>query len=649
MFPIKVNNFNSFVSLIWNLFLVYICFFLCRIIFLWENYSFFAEDISGGALWLMLKGGLRFDTTAILYTNCLYILLMVLPFHYKEKKPYQNIAKWIFVVTNGIALIANLADSVYFQYTNRRSTATVFQEFSNENNLGTIIGKELVSHWYLVLAAIVLITILIKGYRRSKVALKRGQFVSYYIVQSILFLLTIPLCIAGMRGGFTTATRPITISNANQYVSHPIETAIVLNTPFSIYRTLDKEVFVVPAYFTDREEMTSYFSPIHLPADSTEFKPMNVVIFIMESFGKEYFGAFNHELKGADYGYTPFLDSLIEKSMVFEQSFANGRKSIDAMPSILSGIPMFVEPFFVTPASLNDVSSIGGELKKKGYYTAFFHGAENGSMGFQAYARTSGYDHYFGRTEYHNDKDFDGTWAIWDEPFFQFYADEISKMKEPFAVGLFSATSHHPFRIPKGMEKEFPEGTMPIHKCIRYTDNGLRNFFNKASKEPWYNNTLFVIVADHTNKGDTPEYMTDAGRFKIPIIFFQPNSETLKGKRAGISQQIDIMPTVLNYLGYDQPYISFGCDLLNTPEEDTFAVNYNGLYQYYKGKYMLQFDGKKSVALYDYVSDVMLKNNLLGTLPVQEKMENELKSIIQQYMERMNGNRLIYSREKVNQ
>lgn len=642
------SHIGSFTSMLWNLSLVLICFTVCRVIFLLENYSFFADDLSKELILSMFKGGFRFDLTAILYTNCLYIALIVFPIHYKETIIYQRVAKWLFVITNSIAIITNLMDTVYFQYTNRRTTATIFHEFSNDNNIDGIIGKELVSHWYLTLAAIIFIFALIGLYRQPKVR-RITKYIPYYITQVVLFFLTIPLCIAGMRGGFTTAVRPITISNANQYVNHPIETAVVLNTPFSIYRTWDKKVFVIPNYFEDRTEMERLFNPVHQPADSVAFKPMNVVVLIMESFGKEYFGTFNQDIKGPDYGYTPFLDSLIEKSMVFEKSFANGRKSIDAMPSVLSGIPMFIEPFFLTPASLNNVSSIGGELKKKGYYTAFFHGAENGSMGFQAYARTAGYNHYFGRTEYNNDADYDGTWAIWDEKFLSFYADEISKMKEPFAVGLFSATSHHPFVIPKEYKDRFPEGTMPIHKCIRYTDNALREFFNKASKESWYKNTIFVIVADHTNKGDTPEYMTDAGRFEVPIIFFQPEDSTLRGRRRGISQQIDIMPTVLNYMGYDEPYIAFGCDLLNTPEDQTYAVNYfNGNYQFFKGEYMLQFDGKKSIAFYNYIKDRLLKNNLLNTLPVQNDMESELKSIIQQYMERMNQNRLVYSDERVN-
>ena len=281
-----------------------------------------------------------------------------------------------------------------------------------------------------------------------------------------------------MRGGMTRQTRPITISNANQYVDRPIETGIVLNTPFSMFRTIGKKPFVVPEYYTDREEMLKAFNPVCVPSDSTVFKPKNVVVMILESFGKEYIGALNPTLEGGKYkGYTPFLDSLIQKSMYFEYSFANGRASIDGMPSSLSSIPMFVEAFFLTPASLNSLTSVAGELRKKGYYTAFFHGAANGSMGFQAFSRAAGYQDYFGRTEFGNDEFFDGNWAIWDEEFLQFYAEKMSEFKEPFSTGIFTASSHHPFNIPERYRSVYPESSLPIHKCIRYSDHALQRFF----------------------------------------------------------------------------------------------------------------------------------------------------------------------------
>ncbi len=632
---------SASIALFFNLLLIYISFTMCRLIFLWVNHSYFT-DLTWNHFKEMYAGGLIFDTSAILYTNALYILLMLFPFHYKESNIYHTIVKWIFIVTNMLCIIMNLMDTVYFQYTNRRTTSSVFNQFSNEDNIARIIGIELLHHWYLVLLAAGFCYALIKFYRKPNVD-PQGNLVPYYISYTLLLLICIPFCVFGMRGGIGGDVRPITISNANQYVNRPVETAIVLNTPFSIYRTLGKKPFVVPSYYKDSKEMEKYFDPVHHPIDSIQFRPKNVVVFILESFGKEYFGAFNKTLEAGKYkGYTPFLDSLIQRSLVYEYSYANGRASIDGMPSVLSGIPMFVEPFFLTPASLNNLSSVGGELKKKGYYTAFFHGARDGSMGFQAYSRSVGYSDYFGREEYNNDADFDGNWAIWDEEFLQFYADKISGFPEPFSVGIFTATSHHPFNIPERYKDVYAEGSLPIHKCIRYSDHALERFFEKASKEPWFENTLFVLTADHTNATEHPEYQTELGFFSVPIIFYSPKGD-LQGYRSDvIAQQIDIMPTILGYLGYDKPYVSFGCDLLHTPPTETYAVNYiNNIYQFLKGDYLLQFDGEKTLAVYRFKTDIFLKDNLIGKVPEQESMEHELKAMIQQYMERMNGDKMI--------
>lgn len=628
-----------------NVLLSYSVFVLARFIFLLVNQSYFTGLTT--TEWInIFRGGLVFDTSAIVYVNSLYIILMLFPLHYKEHSLYQQITKGIFLLTNSIALILNLMDTVYFQFTNRRTTASVFQEFNNEGNIAGVIGVEILNHWYLTLLAIVLIYGLFKLYRKPFGEFRKVNLLGYYSIQSVCLLAAVPFCIFGMRGGIGAAVRPITISNANQYVNRPIETALVLNTPFSIIRTIGKKPFPIPAYYQDEASLKAVYSPVHVPADTVQFRPLNVVVFIMESFGKEYIGALNKHADGGAYnGYTPFLDSLIGQSLTFEHSYANGRKSIDGMPSILSGIPMFIEPFFLTPASLNKVSGIGGELRKKGYYTAFFHGAENGSMGFEAFSRSTGFQAYFGRTEYNNDADFDGRWSIWDEEFFGFFADKLTSFKQPFAAALFSASSHHPFVIPERYKGKFPMGTLPIHQCIGYSDYALKCFFEKASREPWFNNTLFVITADHTNQTDRPEYMTESGTFAVPVIFYHPGSDSLRGRVDAIAQQIDIMPTVLGYLGYDQPYVSFGCDLLATPTEQTFAVNYiNGIYQFFKDKYLLQFDGNKPVALYDFVSDPLLQHNLMGTLPEQQSaMEAELKAIIQQYMERMNADRLVIS------
>lgn len=645
-----------------NLALVYVAYAICRLVYMLENWGVFSHSLSWQALGEALRGGWMFDTSAILYTNALYIVLMLLPLHYKESIPWRKAARWVYIICNGLCIAINLMDAAYFQYTGRRTTATVFSEFSNEGNIAGIIGVELLRHWYLALLFALMVYGLWKLYFVPSGAkpvsickpYKPKGLAVYYMLHLACLLVAMPLCVAGMRGGFTTAVRPITISNANRYADSPTMAALVLNTPFSLIRTINKPVFSVPAYYT-AEELDKIYTPLHQPSDSLSIKKKNVVVLIVESFGREYIGGFNTWLEDGKYkGYTPFVDSLMQHSATYLYSFCNGRKSIDGMPSILSSIPMFVEPFFLTPASMNDVSGLAGQLGQKGYYSAFFHGAENGSMGFQAFARSTGFKDYFGRTEYNadkrfgGDKDFDGTWAIWDEPFLQFYAAKMTDFKQPFVSAVFTASSHHPYVIPDEYKQKYPEEGIVIHKCIRYTDNALRRFFDTAKRQPWYENTLFVITSDHTNLSDHDYYQTDLGGFCSPIIFFDPSGDIKPGMRDAIAQQIDIMPTVLNYLGYDRPYVAFGIDLFNTPAQDTWAVNYlSGIYQYIKGDYLLQYDGSAAKALYHFRTDTLLRENLVGQLPdVQAQMERELKAIIQSYMTRMTTNQLVAKTSK---
>ena len=646
---IDVGVFWPLVAVAANLLLAYVVYFVARVAYLAENYSYFSPAISAKSIGELLTGSLVFDTSAILVTNIPYIVLMLLPWHGKEQQWWHRLCRVLFVTVNVLALAVNLADAVYFKYTMRRTTTTVFSEFASEENLGGVLLTEVVSHWYFVLLAALVGYALWRLYVTPKLESRRLVWWKYDGAMLLSLAAVAPLVVAGIRGGFTTAVRPITISNANQYVNRPTDAALVLNTPFSLYRTVGKDVFVVPDYYSDAAEMEQVFTPIHQPDTTRTFTRKNVVVIIVESFGREYIGALNRSLENGQYrGYTPCVDSIISRSVTFSHSFCNGRKSIDGMPSILSSIPMFVEPFFLTPASMNHVTGIAGLLGQEGYETAFFHGAQRGSMGFMAFARATGFQQYYGREDYDadprfgGDKDFDGMWAIWDEPFLQYYATKMSEMKEPFMTAVFTASSHHPYVIPEQYQERFPEEGIVIHKCIRYTDMALGRFFQTASRQPWFGNTVFVLTSDHTNLSDHDYYQTDLGGFCSPIIIYEPgNQERQPEIQDKIAQQIDILPTVMGVLGYQKPFFAFGIDVLQAEPDDTWAINYmNGIYQYVKHGHVLQFDGQQTKAVYA-LSDSLMHHNLAGQLPQQQAMEAEVKAIVQQYMERMTQDRLL--------
>lgn len=640
----KSFEWNEYIVLIYRFVLLLFLYALCRIGFYLFNTDFFPNVTFSGFL-TILKGGLLFDVSGLLYLNAIFIILFLIPFRFKFKSWYQRIVNSLFLFVNAVGLAANVSDFIYYKFTLKRTTFSVFDIFANEENMGRLWFRFLIDYWYALLFWLALVFLLY--YLFSRVKPKPIPFSSqwmYSLTGLVFMVLFSALIVIGIRGGYRHSTRPINMSNAGKYVNAPEEMAIVLNTPFSLIRTIGKKTFRPIHYFEDENELSAIYSPVYEPNDTAQFRNLNVVIIILESFSREHSGALNPHLDNGQYkGYTPFLDSLINKSYSFNNAFANGRKSIDALPSILASLPALVQPFVVSEYSSNRVNGLGNLLRDKNYHTSFFHGAPNGSMGFQAFTRLAGFDYYFGRDEYGNSADFDGIWGVWDEPFFQFFAETVNTFPEPFATSLFSVSSHHPFKVPEKYEGVFPKGNLPLHQCIGYTDMALRKFFETASKMEWFNRTLFVITADHSVTPYHDEYKTNVNGFAVPLLFYKPGSD-LKGNSNMLAQQTDILPTVLGYLGYNQGFVAFGKDLFHSNGHQPYVINFvNETFQFLMNQWAIYFDGKEVIAFYNIQDDPLLTNNLKGTLPVPQKEFEIMTAIIQQYNNRMIQNELTYN------
>jgi len=622
---------NIFVVLAYRILLIMALFSLCRLGFFLFNFKMF-PNVSVGNLLTMMQGGLVFDISAIVYINMLFILLSIIPFDIRYNDIYQSILKYIYFITNGIGIAMNGMDFVYYRFVDKRATADVFGTFAHDDNNTKVFFRFLVDYWPATLFTFFLWFLMVYLYNKVKVQKPQpGNRYLYYSVNVIMIPVVMALVIGGARGGYKHSTRPITISNAARYVESPRDVAIVLNTPFSIFRTFGKKPLVKYDFF-DSAKLKQIYNPVHVPLKAQPFRHDNVVILILESFAREYIGSLNPTLEGGNYkGYTPFIDSLISVSLTFDVSIANGKKSIDAMPSVLASVPSLETPYTISHYANNQINGIAELLKRKGYYSAYFHGAPNGSMGFDSFTRMAGFDDYFGLNQYPDKADFDGIWGVWDEPFFKFFASKMNSFKEPFLTSIFSVSSHHPFKVPAKYEGRFRKGPAPILEVIGYSDFALREFFNEISKSPWFKNTLFVITADHTNESVHKEFQNNFGSYCVPIIFYKPGSD-LKGYKKRIAQQIDIMPTVLNYLNFDEPYFAFGNDLFDDSYE-SFAYNTNGnTYNLYMKDHIIEMIDNKPVGLYNYKSDLFLEKNLISAEPELEKqMEEKLKAIIQTY------------------
>ena len=639
----KEFRLQEIVALLYRIFLAFFFYQIARLLFWLFNKNLIPVDSVSEYLNLAYRG-IAFDTTAILYVNSLFILLSIIPIVINTKKVYQKFLFYLYFITNGISYGMNFGDFVYFKFSQARLTTAAMNVAQHESNIGKVFITSVMEHPFVIVSFIGLMILWIFLYLKVRVQFKKPvKLIPYFIFSILTLCLTALLVIGGIRGDFKHSTRPINLVDANRHVTKPAQANVVLNSVFSFFRTLNTNNFQ-EVHFVDEKFIDENLHPYKLYIrEEVEPKP-NVVIFILESFGKEYSGAFNKDSKIKNFvSYTPFFDSLATKSLIATNAYANGRQSIHGMSSILAGIPTLKDAFTSSPFSNQKIQSIVSVSNDMGYDTSFFHGAPNGSMGFLGFGNILGFKHYYGKTEFNNDAEFDGIWGIWDEPFFQYFAKTLNTKKSPFMATLFSVSSHHPFIIPEKYQGKFKKGPLEIHEPIGYTDFALKQFFKTAEKMPWFKNTIFVFVADHTNQVGYPEYEKAVNRSAIPIMFYSPNPKyQLSGEITEPAQQIDIYPTLADLMGYNKKIRSWGRSLVSEKKEDYMIINSDSINeQFMIGNYIYLFNGKEVTAIYK-IDDKGLEQNLISKVKNPEMERGILlsKAWYQDYMNRVINRKL---------
>ncbi len=582
--------------------------------------------------------GLRFDISAILYVNALFVVGHLLPFPFRKYKAYQIGLKILFFVFNLPALFFAVTDLEFYKYQLKRADIGIL---GTAKDFALRLGQVFRDFWFLFILGFLLFWAIARIYKST--APKTYQMPHKWLAQIAIFILGIGLTILGMRGG--VSLKPIKPLTAAYYVEQNL-VPIVNNTPFNIIHSIARKNIVEPTYFSP-QQLDSLCNIYFYPEEKSKFKPQNVVILIVESFSSIYTG-----LNPSGKSYTPFLDSLAQKGLLCTNAFSNGKQSNQGVPAILASLPVLMhDPYIASNYQQSWILGIPGLLKKKGYESAFFHGAQNGSFNFDSFAKSAGFYHYYGRPEYNNDAHFDGTWGIFDRPFLQFCGEKINQLKPPFVASIFTLSSHQPYALPPGFEGRFKGDE--LLQSVGYADYALEQFFETVKKQPWYKNTLFVLVADHCGPTISVGNKTHVGRFMIPIVFYHPEDKSLAGKRIDfVTQQSDILPSVMDYLNYDLPYSAFGHSFLS-PDSSIVRCAFNfqdNTYQYITNDYALQFDGEEIAGLYAYKTDSLEANNLLLVgdslanpefRKIADSLLVPLKAVIQRHNSAMIRNQLL--------
>ncbi len=501
---------------------------LLRIGFYFYHYNTYREFSREDILYSFLLG-LRFDLAAVCLLNIAIALIALIPISHQRFLITERI---VFTFINALGFVMTLNDYELYLFMGKRISSDIF---AVTGDIVEQLPQVAMYYWYFPFVTIGLGWIVFYIDKRMFNLRDRKTSSLRCWLGGILSL---GLLFVGIRGGIQN--KAINVQSA--FVQGKNELGhLVLNSPYHFLRTYKRKGIERISFFPTDDYAKK------LVLDSRSFKTgfstpgtFNVVLLILESFSQEY----------VDNGYAPFLSSLAKKSLYLDRHLANGRRSIEVLPSVLCGLPSLIDdPISKSAFSGNRFTCLPKILKEAGYQNFFFHGGSRETMGFEAYTLSNGFDRYFSRDDFPGDDEYDGHWGIYDGPYLQFAAEKISEMKKPFFAGIFTLSSHQPYSVPAKYRDRFPKGTLEIHESIGYADFALQEFFRKIEGEPWFKETVFVITSDHTQKRETKKFENMVGAFRVPLLIYAPGLKLPKIEK--VTQHSDIPRTILDMLGLE--------------------------------------------------------------------------------------------------
>jgi len=587
-------------------------------------------DLTNAFYW-----GFRMDISAIFYVNFVFFAYFFLIHDILVPRYRKLLAVVLFTGFNLPFLAINCIDLAYYQFNLRRSTADLIGVIGGSL---PAIGAFLKTWWWVFLFFIVLSGALVWFFRLVERDNKpsTASYMRSNFIPCLVFLASLGLLARGF------SERPIIPSTPLLYLPAQYQPLASNSTINFLYSAIKHNTHLNEKKYFTGAVMDSLFTANQQLHPVAPFTPMNVVVFVMESFAKEYTDK-NDPL----HAQTPFLDSIMAESIVCSNAYSNGLESNKGLVAILGSIPPFFdEPFYYSGYSNNNIRGIGTLLKEEGYTTSFFMGAGYDHFGFARFAKLVGIDDYYSMQDYGDNRHYDGNWGIYDHYFLPFAARMLQKKSKPFFSTIFNISTHFPYKLPDTLQQQFAiKGQRAEQNSVSYFDYSLKLFFDIIKNEPWYKNTIFVFSADHNLFWNVQARTNLYKTFRIPIFFYLPGQKEHKIINKTV-QQLDIVPTILDLLHYNRPFMAFGKSIFDTLSPG-IAINHIGdLYQAIDSSYLFGYNEKteRPAYLYQFTKDTALQNDLLqhGELPDlhSKQLQDHLKAVIQFFNYSMMHNKL---------
>ncbi|MGN6439331.1 MAG: LTA synthase family protein [Agriterribacter sp.] len=518
----------------------------------------------------------------------------------------------VFLGINIPFIAINCIDIAYFKFTNRRSSIDLLYTVPHSTHSFTNLFFQ---YWILIAIFLAITTVL---YFLSKKILNRLKITIHnrnqYYISSFLFI----LCFVALARGFNN--RAISPATPLLYFSPSLQPLVNNSTLNFMFSLIASKTHLQKKTYFSKDTINSTFPLIKQYDHSKGFNNKNVILFILESFSERLLNSTSKRPS------TPFFDSLRNISTIATNCFQNGHESVKGAVSILASVPPFLdEPFFMSNYNTVRFDGIGTLLKKEGYSTNFFLGAEYDHFNFAKLCRMVGISNYYSKQEFNDKSKDDNNWGIYDEYFFDFFSKVTDTIRQPFFNVLYNISSHPPFSIPKKRHQLFANKN-PQYAAISYVDFCFKNLFNNFQSKKWFNNSIFVFISDHTIFADNENKYYS--KLHIPFFIYDP-SDTSTKKIASITQQLDVVPTILDKLNYSKPFMSFGSSIFKDGYKFSISKK-NEIYQIIDSSGVTGFNDQTDSIIYFYSNQ---SNAQPGekTISKTRRSEELIMGILQQY------------------
>lgn len=622
MFQLK-NSLTKNKSLLLFLLKLLILLGLLKLIFFFYNSQISNDwELEGiGNMAQIIQWSLFYDILCICAVNILFFLIMMIAGRLSHNKYFQNILPLPFAMLNTLMLALNCIDIFYFRFQLQRSNADLLYVFRDPLQYGNS------NVWWMALGGFLLLlfcfTWIFKAMRtlvRMQAAEKTSAIILTFCVL-LLFLVT--SVITGTKKFLPNY--PLTKLPSIQL---PLAQNSLLNFVYSAYRI--NETSIPAIYYMDEQTLANTFS-IYQKNDQPS-SPKNIVLFIMESVPLEFFSD-SSPYKPA----LPFLDSLIKKSRFFNNAFSYSYSSNKGITAILGGIPTLTDlPLYHSGYASISKTAPGKALAQNNYSSAFFIGDNYDDFGFAKCARWLGFGKYYSMEDIPNYKSLEQhTMGLHDEYVMNFMQQQLTSLPEPFLAVQYNISTHYPNDVPAHFKKDNKAGnTTPPMLSMQYYDACLKTFFENASQQPWFENSVFIFCSDHWAQPHEKVINIDkVDALRIPIFIYDPSSAIPETIQTPVSQ-LDILNTILYYGGYSKSFISYGKNLKEADSNRVVFSKLNGsVYQAINKDHVLGFNAAegKALYLYDYMSDPGKQQNILSDtlLPQNKVMLQKMKAFLQ--------------------